>query len=235
MTHAAHHPDDEAVDRFAAELKAKLADARAKGRGGWEDKAQVSAQDLSDMLLAHVFKGDPRDVANFAMFLHQRGEGITLADGPRMEHAVEVFQIAEQRCAEHHAGAGRLIEPGIAVQAGLIAAAPFLIGTPFDFHAHLVRQAKFSRNTFGPGRRTQGVSDHIRKELAEIAEAPDDLEEWIDVVILALDGAWRTGASPEQIIATLKAKQAKNEARTWPDWRTADPNKAIEHSKETAP
>ena len=33
MTHAAHHPDDEAVDRFAAELKAKLADARAKGRG----------------------------------------------------------------------------------------------------------------------------------------------------------------------------------------------------------
>ena len=527
MTHAAHHPDDEAVDRFAAELKAKLADARAKGRGGWEDKAQVSAQALSDMLLAHVFKGDPRDVANFAMFLHQRGESIALADGPRMEHAVEVFQIAEQRCAEHHAGAGRLIEPGIAVQAGLIAAAPFLIGappapvaggyrgvswrangeansyhllrggrwlahilmngelfvgqqtdmmerivialggpaqhggaaetalrqvaaviqryqapagiskydaiseiigivqsvpllddgaqpeaapnqwkckscgcdagiagepywthgrtqhaaeaiwrcdrcdathevklfeptteaqtrephasledlrtrllaprdivrdpdgwlshpdmpvcdesvryddllavfgietafvslesqderlaeryfeesasiedwnpeppagdgwvlleiydtengpyaifgrampsevwprltsgTPFDFHAHLVRQAKFSRNTFGPGRRTQGVSDHIRKELAEIAEAPDDLEEWIDVVILALDGAWRTGASPEQIIATLKAKQAKNEARTWPDWRTADPNKAIEHSKETAP
>lgn len=110
MTHAAHHPDDEAVDRFAAELKAKLADARAKGRGGWEDKAQVSAQALSDMLLAHVFKGDPRDVANFAMFLHQRGESIALADGPRMEHAVEVFQIAEQRCAEHHAGAGRLIE-----------------------------------------------------------------------------------------------------------------------------
>lgn len=106
------------------------------------------------------------------------------------------------------------------------------IGTPFDFHAHLLRQAEFSRNTFGPGRRTQGVSDHIRKELAEIAEAPDDLEEWIDVVILALDGAWRTGASPEQIIATLKAKQAKNEARTWPDWRTADPNKAIEHQKK---
>lgn len=73
----AQHPDDEAVDRFAAELKAKLADARAKGRGGWQDKTQVSAQALSDMLLAHVFKGDPRDVANFAMFLHQRGERIT--------------------------------------------------------------------------------------------------------------------------------------------------------------
>jgi hypothetical protein len=107
-------------------------------------------------------------------------------------------------------------------------------GKHFDFRAHLERQAKFSRHTFGPGRRTQGVADHIRKELLEIEVAPDDLEEWIDVVILALDGAWRTGASPDQIISTLTAKQAKNEARTWPDWRTADPGKAIEHTREPA-
>lgn len=51
MTHAAHHPDDEAVDRFAAWMKAKLADARAKGLGGLEDKAKVSDQAMSDMLL----------------------------------------------------------------------------------------------------------------------------------------------------------------------------------------
>ena len=43
MTHAAHHPDDEAVDRFAAELKAKLADARAKGRDGWRPPASSPA------------------------------------------------------------------------------------------------------------------------------------------------------------------------------------------------
>lgn len=29
----------------------------------------------------------------------------------------------------------------------------------------------------------------------------------------------------------ILAKQAKNEARDWPDWRTADPDKAIEHVK----
>lgn len=104
-------------------------------------------------------------------------------------------------------------------------------GRPFDFYAHLKRQAEFSCKTFGPGRRTQGVIDHIKKELREIAGEPDSIEEWIDVVILALDGAWRAGASPEQIVSTLVAKQAKNEARDWPDWRTADPNKAIEHSK----
>lgn len=101
----------------------------------------------------------------------------------------------------------------------------------FDFKSHLARQAAFSVSTFGPGRRTEGVCDHIRKELLEIAAAPDDLKEWMDVVILGLDGAWRTGATPEQIIEALVAKQTKNEGRSWPDWRKADPSKAIEHDR----
>lgn len=101
----------------------------------------------------------------------------------------------------------------------------------FNFYQHLHRQREWSGKTFGPGSRAQGVIDHIRKELCEIEENPTDLTEWIDVVILALDGAWRSGAWPDQIIAALQAKQTKNEARKWPDWRTADPNKAIEHVK----
>lgn len=98
----------------------------------------------------------------------------------------------------------------------------------FDFRAHLERQRQFSERTFGPSARTKGVADHIRKELAEV-EATPDIAEWIDVVILALDGAWRSGATPDQIIAALAAKQAKNEARQWPDWRTMSEDKAIEH------
>lgn len=98
-----------------------------------------------------------------------------------------------------------------------------------DLVQHLHRQRDFSMRTFGPGPRTAGVLDHIRKELAEIEAHPQDLTEWIDVVLLALDGAWRSGYSPEQIAEGLQAKQAKNEARTWPDWRTADTGKAIEH------
>lgn len=101
----------------------------------------------------------------------------------------------------------------------------------FDMLAHLQRQREWSDRTFGPGPRTAGVVDHIRKELREIEAAPTDLSEWIDVVILALDGAWRAGGSPEQIIAALVAKQTKNEGRQWPDWRTADPDKAIEHDR----
>jgi hypothetical protein len=70
------HPDDIAVERFAAAMKAKLKQKREEGRGGWQDKEAVSAHDLSNMLIAHVDRGDPVDVANFCMFLHQRGEKI---------------------------------------------------------------------------------------------------------------------------------------------------------------
>lgn len=96
---------------------------------------------------------------------------------------------------------------------------------------HLYYQREFSEKTFGPGHRTKGVCDHIRKELKEIEQDPLDLNEWVDIILLSLDGAWRTGASPEEICNAIRAKQAKNERRVWPDWRTADPNKAIEHDR----
>lgn len=70
------HSDDSAVDRFAAELKTKLAAAREKGSGGWET---CPPEDLSRMLREHVEKGDPRDVANFAMFLWSLGQPISAA------------------------------------------------------------------------------------------------------------------------------------------------------------
>ncbi len=101
----------------------------------------------------------------------------------------------------------------------------------FDMLAHLQRQRDFSERTFGPGTRSAGIVDHIRKELREIEAAPEDLAEWIDVVILALDGAWRSGADPQQIIDALVAKQAKNESRVWPDWRTMPADQAIEHDR----
>ena len=70
---AEQHSDDAVVDRFAAALKDKLATSRQKGRGGWET---CSAEDLGRMLREHVEKGDPRDVANFCMFLWSLGHGI---------------------------------------------------------------------------------------------------------------------------------------------------------------
>ncbi len=101
---------------------------------------------------------------------------------------------------------------------------------------HLARQRRWSYQTFGPGDREKGVSDHIRKELIEVRDAEtveEKRKEWIDVIILALDGAWRSGLEPAEIIAEIKAKQARNEARSWPDWRTAPADRAIEHVRTT--
>lgn len=101
--------------------------------------------------------------------------------------------------------------------------------------AHLAHQREWSERTFGPGARLLGVLDHIRKELREIEDDPTDVTEWIDVVILALDGAWRAGWEPQQIIDAIKAKQARNEAREWPDWRSQSADRAIEHVRAGTP
>lgn len=74
------HPDDAAVDAFAAEMKSKLAKAREKGRSGWQT---CPPDELSRMLREHVEKGDPRDVANFCMFLWSLGQGV--ASAPKQE------------------------------------------------------------------------------------------------------------------------------------------------------
>lgn len=98
-----------------------------------------------------------------------------------------------------------------------------------DLREIIERQQAFSAGTFGPGPRTHGLIDHIRKELTEIEADPLDLEEWVDVIILAIDGAWRAGHSPAEIVSALLAKQRKNAAREWPDWRQYGQDQAIEH------
>lgn len=102
---------------------------------------------------------------------------------------------------------------------------------PFDIIKHLYRQRKFSHETFGPPevRGYKGPLAHLRKELKEIEAAPDDVEEWADGALLLFDGAMRAGHTPEEFMAAIAAKQDKNELRIWPDWRTADPDKPIEH------
>jgi hypothetical protein len=103
--------------------------------------------------------------------------------------------------------------------------------------ACLQRQADWSLATFGPGDRTRGIMEHINKEFREIlddqmAGGKPEISEWIDVLVLALDGCWRDGMTPQEIIDKLAAKQAINEARTWPDWRAFTDGQAIEHVRD---
>ena len=104
-----------------------------------------------------------------------------------------------------------------------------------DFEQVLHEQIEFSFETFGPQSysNADGLVDHITKELEEIKKDPSDLMEWIDIAILAFDGAWRcTDASPNDIIWAYIQKMEINKQRKWPDWRTATPGKAIEHVRD---
>lgn len=117
-----------------------------------------------------------------------------------------------------------------------------------NLEEHLKRQFAFSRATFGPGERRAATLDHIRKEIAEVEAADGDSAEWVDLVILSLDGLMRQlawagrdprhdpGVDPTVVTRTVCAmvlgKQTRNEQRQWPDWRTADPDKAIEHIRD---
>jgi hypothetical protein len=105
-----------------------------------------------------------------------------------------------------------------------------------DLKFYLVRQRLWFLKIFGPGRRDAGLIKHIKKELDEIKASPGDLEEWIDVVILALEGAIRNAEAVsdrpvDDVVDCLLMKQEKNINREWPDWKAMDPSQPIEHVK----
>jgi hypothetical protein len=100
---------------------------------------------------------------------------------------------------------------------------------PYDLVGHIHGQSQFSADTFGPGLRTESIVAHIEKELSEIRENPRDAKEWIDVALLAFDGAWRAGYMPREVAMIFRDKQAENEQREWPDWRTLKDGEPSEH------
>ena len=98
-----------------------------------------------------------------------------------------------------------------------------------EFESFVERHRKWSYETFGGGRQTLGLTRHIEKELEEIRAKPDDLSEWIDVMVLALDGYLRHGGTVEALMRDLQAKQDTNFARRWPP--ATDENTPSEHSR----
>lgn len=117
----------------------------------------------------------------------------------------------------------------------LKAAQPAAEPAVVDLVAWIEAQREFSLRAFGPGTRTEGNLRHIAKELDEIRKDPSSLTERIDVVILALDGAWRAGFEPREIADALWAKLEVNKSRSWPDWRTKREDEPIEHVEAAQP
>lgn len=90
---------------------------------------------------------------------------------------------------------------------------------------------EWSVDTFGP-QHFEGVLDHLAAELDEVGENPGDVMEWVDVLLLAFDGAARAGHAPDNLLSAFHAKIEVNKQREWPDWRQADPHRRIEHIRE---
>jgi hypothetical protein len=94
----------------------------------------------------------------------------------------------------------------------------------------LASQITWSAKTFGTEARKEGLLRHIERECNEVRTAEsggsNELSEWIDIVMLALDGAWRrewsstfyttNEAVAEEVVTALLAKMAVNQAREWP-------------------
>lgn len=103
------------------------------------------------------------------------------------------------------------------------------------------RQQEWSYETFGPPsfKGPAGPLDHLRKEAKEAYDEATEVggdfdaarlrEEIADCLFLVFDAAHRAGMTYAELTAVARAKLAKNKARTWPDWRGTDPDKAIEH------
>lgn len=89
------HTDTKAVVDFATAMASKMNQAALKGRSGWSDPDLCSDASLRVQLRDAVAKGDPVDVANFAMMLHARGAGCAMPEA----YSTIVMQNMEMRAA----------------------------------------------------------------------------------------------------------------------------------------
>lgn len=95
----------------------------------------------------------------------------------------------------------------------------------------IARQRHFSSTRFGYSQDISGIIEHIREELVEIEDAPDDLEERVDNFILAMELLWKSGRRLGDILAMISYKQTKNENREWPSKDEIVSGKPIKHIK----
>jgi hypothetical protein len=77
------------------------------------------------------------------------------------------------------------------------------------------KKLEWSYKTFGTAERAEGVCKHIEAELVEIRANPTDVMEWVDVILLAFDGACRNGNTPQEVCEALIKKQQCNTQRHW--------------------
>jgi hypothetical protein len=90
---------------------------------------------------------------------------------------------------------------------------------------------EWSQATFGSDtvRGPQGPLKHLAKEIEEALKAPDDLEEYADLLFLVFDAARRAGFTYGQLREAVSTKLEKNKSRKWGKPSSDEP---VEHIRD---
>lgn len=85
------------------------------------------------------------------------------------------------------------------------------------FEQFIKERNKFSGETFGSPeeRDCMGPLYHLREEIDELIDNPNDTSEWADCLLLLLDAAWRKGHTFDELVGFAMAKLEVNKKRTW--------------------
>jgi hypothetical protein len=85
------------------------------------------------------------------------------------------------------------------------------------FNKFCKKRIAFSSKTFG----TPEVRDciaplrHLKEEVQELIDNPNDEMEWADCFLLLLDAAWRKGYTVDDLTKFASQKLEINKKRTW--------------------
>jgi hypothetical protein len=94
---------DALVDALAAQMKRKLRKSAASGRSGWSDP-KWSIDDVKKTLMAHIEKGDPIDVANFAAFWWFKADMPAVVGAPKTAAVSETYPMPAKGWTCFHCG-----------------------------------------------------------------------------------------------------------------------------------
>lgn len=110
------HHDDTAIDVFAQAMKNKMAEMRERGRSGWEKPDECTVEDLAQILVKEMSKGDPVDIANFAMMLFARNASNLTITEAMLDSYVMYHTVIEQAQRKAKSAMGVVELPRILVE-----------------------------------------------------------------------------------------------------------------------
>jgi len=96
------------------------------------------------------------------------------------------------------------------------------------------RQRTWSTTQFGESVDLPRILNHITEATGDVEKEPARLHNWIDIVLLAMDGAWRAGHSPKEVVQAIQDVQVRNIMRDWQNPGDLPIGEPIKHIRSQA-